>query len=118
MKTLLIDVRAEDEVFDDFVAAWEGDGTASVFRISFTSWDLLHRVLTPNRVAIIRAMTGAGPLSMREVARRVDRDFKGVHTDVTALLQNGLIDRAADGQIEFPYDKFQLQYDSLATSAA
>src|SRR3954453_13207853 len=55
-----------------------------VSRINFVNWELFHRVLAPNRMAIVQAMAGAGPLSIREVARRVGRDFKGVHTDVTA----------------------------------
>ena len=36
-------------------------------------------------------MTGAGPLALREIARRVERDVKAVHTDVHALLNAGLI---------------------------
>lgn len=38
-------------------------------------------------------MTGAGPLTIREVARRVDRDFKGGHSDVRLLLGAGILER-------------------------
>lgn len=61
----------------------------------------LHRALAPNRMDIVSEMTGAGPLSIREVARRVGRDFKGVHSDVTVLASNGVIDRADDGKVVF-----------------
>ena len=36
-------------------------------------------------------MTGAGAMSIREAARRVERDVKAVHGDVTALLNAGLL---------------------------
>jgi len=69
-------------------------------RISFATPELLFRVLTTKRWEIIRAMTGAGPLSIRETARRVNRDVKAVHGDVTALLNAGVLDRAVDEQID------------------
>jgi predicted transcriptional regulator len=60
-------------------------------------------------VDIIRAMTGAGPLSIREVARRVGRDVKAVHGDVTALVSAGLVDR--DGRkVVFPYDGVHVDF--------
>ena len=43
------------------------------------------------------AVCGAGPVSIREAARRVNRDVKAVHADVTALLQAGVLTRPANG---------------------
>ena len=52
--------------------------------ISFASLDLMWKVLAPKRLAIVRALTGAGPVTIREAARRVKRDVKAVHGDVQA----------------------------------
>jgi predicted transcriptional regulator len=82
-----------------------------VSRINFVNWELFHRVLAPNRMAIVQAMAGAGPLSIREVARRVGRDFKGVHTDVTALLNSGLLERTGDGLVVFRHDKIRFDFE-------
>jgi predicted transcriptional regulator len=38
-------------------------------------------------------MTGAGPIAIREVARRVHRDVKSVHGDIQALLKAGVLER-------------------------
>ena len=54
--------------------------------------------LTANRWAILKAMTSAGPLGVRELARRVGRDVKGVHTDSQALVACGVIEKTEDGQ--------------------
>jgi predicted transcriptional regulator len=88
--------------------------------LTFVSYDLMHKVLAPNRIAIVRAMTGQGPMSIREAARRVGRDFKGVHSDVTVLLRNGVLEKMDDGLIVFPYAKihFDFEFGAANQSAA
>ena len=53
---------------------------------------------------------GAGPLAIREVARRVGRDVKSVHGDLQAPLKAGVIDRVDDGRILFPYDEVHVDF--------
>jgi len=55
-------------------------------------------------------MTGAGDLTIREVARRVGRDVKAVHGDVTALLLCGLLDKVDSGKVVFPYDTVHVDF--------
>ena len=40
-------------------------------------------------------------MTLREPARRVQRDVKAVHGDVHALLKAGVLDRTDDGKIAF-----------------
>ena len=49
-------------------------------------------------------MTGAGPMPIREAARRLERDVKAVRGDVQALLNAGILQKTDTGQIVFPYD--------------
>jgi len=76
-------------------------------RIAFASFELLWKVLAPNRMALVQAMTGAGPLSLREVTRRVERD---VHADVHTLLNAGVLDTLDDGRIVFPFDAVRVDF--------
>ena len=78
--------------------------------IGFASLDILWKVLTPKRWEIVRTMAGAGPLTIREVSRRVKRDVKSVHGDVQALLKAGVLDHAEDGRIVFPYDEIHVDF--------
>ncbi|HEX3860432.1 MAG TPA: transcriptional regulator [Stellaceae bacterium] len=78
--------------------------------ISFATVELLWKVITPKRWQLLRLMTGAGPLAIRELARRVGRDVKSVHGDVSALLKAGVIDRTEDGRIEFPYGEIHVDF--------
>lgn len=59
--------------------------------------------LTERRWTIVRTMQGAGPMSQRELARRVGRDVKRVYEDVQFLLELGLIEKTGSGEIECPY---------------
>ena len=71
--------------------------------------ELLWKVLSPNRMALVRALTGAGVLSIREAARRVNRDVRAVHSDVTALINGGLLNHTENG-IEFPYKAVHVDF--------
>jgi predicted transcriptional regulator len=73
-------------------------------RINFPSFKDLFAVMSLKRWDIVHAMAGAGPLSIREVARRVGRDVKGVHADISALLSCGVISRTREGQVIFPFN--------------
>lgn len=55
-------------------------------------------------------LTGAGPVTLREAARRVERDVKAVHGDVHALLDAGILRKTEDGRIEFPFDAVHVNF--------
>ena len=43
-------------------------------------------------------------------ARRVGRDIKAVHSDLTALRKAGVVDRAESGRVEFPYETIKVEF--------
>ena len=79
-------------------------------RISFATPELLWQVLTAKRWELLKALCGAGPVSIREAARRVGRDIKAVHGDVTALLNAGVLDHAEGGGIVFPFEAVKVEF--------
>jgi predicted transcriptional regulator len=108
MTTVTLGIASVEETRARMRRAFQGKAQG-VF-ISFGSAELLWKVITPKRWEVLRAMTGAGPITIREVARRVDRDVKSVHADVRALLRSGVIDRTEDGRIVFPYDEVHVDF--------
>ncbi len=73
--------------------------------ISFESMEGLLRVLTPNRWRLLRALRNHGPLSIRALARTLDRDYRGVHTDVCLLIDAGLIERNEQRAVFVPWTR-------------
>lgn len=108
MKTVTLDIASADEVKRRTLEAFKGRRQAA--RISFASLELLWRVLTAKRWELLKAMAGEGPLSIREVARRVGRDVKAVHGDVHALLDAGVLDRTDGGRVVFPFDAIRVDF--------
>lgn len=74
------------------------------------------RFLTAKRWHLLKALCGAGPVSIREAARRAGRDVKAVHGDVTALLDAGILSRDARGRIVFPFDAVKVAFLLQAAS--
>ena len=110
MKTVTLDVRTPTDSMADFTQAWNTGKAQKSARISFASAELLWQVLTAKRWDLLKALCGAGPVSIREAARRVNRDVKAVHGDVTALLNAGLVDRTEDGKIVFPFEAVKVEF--------
>jgi predicted transcriptional regulator len=111
MKTVTLEVRAPRDAMAAFAQAWQaGNKPQRNARIAFATPELLWQVLSAKRWELLKALCGAGPMSIREAARRVGRDVKAVHADVTALLHAGVIERADEGGIVFPYDAVKVEF--------
>lgn len=93
-----------------FAQAWRSGKADKTARIAFSSPELLWKVLTAKRWELLKALCGTGPVSIREAARRVERDVKAVHTDVTALLDAGVLQRTDSGAIVFPFDAVKVEF--------
>ncbi len=107
MTTLTINVADLETLKASMTAAFRGVPQGCSY--SFPSEEQLLATLNANRWAILKALTGAGPLGVRELARRIGRDVKGVHTDTQALVNCGLIDKTDKGKLSLPYDEIHLE---------
>lgn len=110
MKTVTLDVRTPADAMTDFTQAWRTGKPRKSARISFASPELLWRVLTQKRWELLKVLCGAGPVSIREAARRAGRDVKAVHGDITALLNAGVLSREDDGRVVFPFDSVKVEF--------
>jgi predicted transcriptional regulator len=110
MKTVTLDVRTPADSMADFAHTWKAGKAQKTARISFATPELLWRVLTEKRWELLKVLCGAGPVSIREAARRAGRDVKAVHGDVTALLNAGVLNKTEDGHIVFPYEAVKVEF--------
>jgi predicted transcriptional regulator len=106
--TVTLGISSIDDTEARMLRAFQGRDQGAF--ISFATPELLWKVITPKRWEVLRAMTGAGSIAIREVARRVERDVKSVHADIHALLRAGVIDRTEDGRILFPYNEIHVDF--------
>lgn len=108
MNTVTLEVASREKSSRRLLSAFAGKSQGTF--ISFESPELLFKVLAGKRWDLLKTMTGAGPMTIREAARRVKRDVKGVHGDVKALLAAGLLQKDERNLIVFPYDVVHVDF--------
>ena len=108
MNTVTIGVSSLQDAQKRTAAAFRGKKQGA--RISFANEELLWKTLTPKRWALLRTMAGQGAMPIRELARRIGRDVRAVHSDVHTLLKAGVLKREDDGRVVFPYDAIHVDF--------
>jgi len=108
MKTVTLGISSREDINKRIIAASEGK-TQGEF-ISFYSPELLFKTFSGKRWALLKVMTGIGPVSIRKASRMLKRDVKAVHRDVHILLDTGILQKTDEGQIVFPYDVIHVDF--------
>lgn len=103
MDTLVIGNQSTVESNERLLRVWKTGKAERAARLDFLSLDDAWKLLSDKRRAIMHAMAGTGPLSSREIARRVGRDVRAVHSDVRLLHHAGVIDKTEDSRMVLPY---------------
>jgi len=105
----VLEVRVEGigEALDRFEAAWihieEGGQLAPRRILALPNLPALFKALTPLRWQLLEQLAAEGPLSVYALAKRLQRDYKNVHTDVAQLGALGLIERSG-ARVAVPWD--------------
>lgn len=110
-KTLCVRVSEAGDALDRFEAAWHlatgRPRPAPLAVLSFAELPALSKALSPARWDLLKTLKAAGPLSIFALAKRLERDYKNVHTDVARLLELGLLEKAADGRVAVPWEEIR-----------
>jgi predicted transcriptional regulator len=112
----VLELRVGDvrDALDRFEAAWnrriEGTRQKPLQVLSMVDLPLLLKTLTPARWSLLERLRSEGPLSIYQLAKRLERDYKNVHTDVTALVALGLIEKAQSGEVSVPWDVVRAEF--------
>ena len=113
MKVKRIEVKSLDEVLGEtkgvMKALAEGKEVEPSSYVAFENLDLVTKVLTKERMALLKAVRHHNPSSIRELARLLGRNYKNVHSDVMLLSKYGILDLQKEGKSRKPY----LDYEEL-----
>ena len=106
--TLTVKVSSRSETNQRILRAFQGEAQGSL--ITFESPILLFEILTRKRWELLAIMTGAGSISIGELAHRLDRDIKAVQEDIITLRDAGFLKLTSDGEIVFPFDAVHVDF--------
>lgn len=102
------------DALDRFEAAWnralEGRKGATLSVLSIKDLPLLLKTLSPARWSLLERLKREGPVSIYELAKRLGRDYKNVHTDVVRLAELSLVERRADGGVAVAWDVVRAEF--------
>jgi len=65
-------------------------------------------VFTPRRWELLAYLREHGPMRIADLARRLQRNYKNVHDDISALLEWNAVQRDDNGRIDVPWDAIDL----------
>jgi predicted transcriptional regulator len=94
-KTLTIQIKSEGEALEGFRETFKavaaGRRVSRRHGVYFTSIEAARNLLTPNRLALLRAIRKHRPGSIYELAKIAGRDLKNVQDDLRLLERYGLV---------------------------
>ena len=102
-----------DDALDRFEAAWHlASGRkppAPLAVLSFADLPLLVKTLTPARWELLKQLKAAGPLTIFALAKRLERDYKNVHSDVSQLTSLGLIEKTEQNLVRVAWEAIRAE---------
>lgn len=110
-RKLTVDIGTLEEASKEFIDIWhqvESGKTPKdtpIERISFANERLLFKTLTPKRCDLLRHVHQRGKISIRALAKELNRDYSNVHQDVKTLHHVGLLMRDKIGKYSMPWNK-------------
>lgn len=114
MKKLEIGMRSLKEMGADVLDAWKnveaGHKVEPREALYFANMPQLLAVLTPARWSLLETLKSGGPMSIYALAKRLERNYSNVHSDVAKLLALGLIEKNESGQVLVPWDKIHADF--------
>jgi predicted transcriptional regulator len=119
MRVAIIRIRDANQAMQDlqsgFVSAWNKE-TYQAELFDFESPAALFKVLSPKRWELIQTLQKSRPMSIRALARFLNRDIKRVYEDVQLMLEYGLIETNLEDEILVPFA--EIRADFVMKSAA
>lgn len=104
-RKVIIQVESIEAGAERFETAWRTGKPQGEF-ITFETLETMLKTLTTRRWELVSVLQRHGPMGIRELARRLGRDVKNVHTDIQVLKSIGLIEDHEDG-VCVPYDEIE-----------
>ena len=96
VKNIKIAVRSEDELFQEVKGVWEkvekGEKVKKHEGLYFENLEAMRKVLTENRLKILKTVRKEHPSSIYELAKFLKRDVKNTFDDIQCLADIGLVE--------------------------
>jgi len=107
----IIEVARKGSIFRSVAQqiAGAGQGRSPDFHLSFESARSLFAELTPARLDLLDVLRRVGSCSIYALAKAAERNYSNVHTDVSRLVELGLVERSEEnGAVSVPFESIEI----------
>lgn len=109
-RQLTVKVSNLKEAISEFKDIWkrheQGEKIETpVETLRFENTLTLMKTLTPKRLELLQQLHTLGKMSIRSLAKKLEREYSNVHQDVMALRHVGLVLQDSVGKYYMPWDK-------------
>jgi predicted transcriptional regulator len=120
-KQLIVKVSSLENSLAKFKDTWERAEKGEQFSVpvevlSFENSSTLMKTLSPKRLELLQTLHIMGTVSIRKLARELNRDYSNVHQDIKALNQIGVV-LETEGKYYVPWETIVTEF-SLCTAAS
>lgn len=107
MNCIEIEVLKPEAALESFARTWQGVENAEELtpRLAFGSLRELFSAITQKRLEMVRFVAENGDANIQQLAHKLGRNYKNVHTDAKALLELGLLEQDDAGILTAPFDE-------------
>ena len=91
-------------------AALKNQPNQASFKVGFENMVQFSAQFTPKRWELVAALKAAGPLTIYALAKRLNRHYRNVYKDVTALTEWLVIEKDASGKVFVPWDEIAVRW--------
>ncbi len=102
------------ETLDACKKAKRGQPIGPVHRIDFIDQATLFSTLSPKRMELLRYLRKHGPMSARQIAKNLARDYKNIQVDIKLLSRLDMITTNVEGRYIVPWDDISIEVEVLA----
>ena len=88
------------------------------YHLNFATAAQLFNELTPARLALLEVLKGLGSVSIYALAKHLGRNYSNVHSDISKLLELGLVEKNEAGKVFVPWDEVQIRVNLGGEAAA
>jgi predicted transcriptional regulator len=112
-RKLIIGISTLEESLNETLEACKrtekGLSTGPIHRIDFTDQAALFSALSPKRMELLRYLRRNGPMSARQLAKDLERDYKNVQGDIKMLSQLEIVVTDDNGKYLVPWDDVTIE---------
>jgi predicted transcriptional regulator len=113
-RRIRITMRPYAEIMEDVIATCERiEKGMSVepqdMELNFADAAHLLSTLSEKRMELLMFLHEHGPLNIRQLAKKLERDYSNVHTDVKLLLNLSLLATDKEKKVFVPWDELSIE---------